>query len=159
MYLPSSWFYRFLFQYPSYSGKSTRWMHDIALLRLSEPLIYHPFIRPICLPSANETIKHGERTVITGWGSTRDTGHFRYLREVKVPIQSNDQCGFQSINWETTLCAGLCENGTCDACQVSFFMILNNDEILFSSSGGFRWSNDFIPSWSMAYCRFDFLGF
>ena len=114
-------------------------MHDIALLRLSEPLIYQSFIRPICLPSVNETIKHGERTMITGWGSTRDTRHFRYLREVEVTIQSNEQCGFQSINWETTLCAGLCENSTCDACQVGAFMIVKNDKIrplLQGDSGG-----------------------
>ena len=94
-------------------------MHDIALLRLSEPLIFTPFIRPICLPSADDTVKHGERTLVTGWGSTENAGQDRYLREVEVPIQSNDQCGFQAINWKTTLCAGLCENSTCDACQVN----------------------------------------
>ena len=110
-------------------------MHDIALLRLSEPLIYHPFIRPICLPSANEIIKHGERTLVTGWGSTRDTGHYRYLREVEVPIQSNDQCGFQSINWQTTLCAGLCENSTCDACQVNSSNISLHDKIFSLHQG------------------------
>jgi hypothetical protein len=93
-------------------------MHDIALLRLSEPLIFTPFIRPICLPSVDDIVKHGERTLVTGWGSTQDTGQYRYLREVEVPIQSNDQCGFQSISWKTILCAGLCENSTCDACQV-----------------------------------------
>ncbi|CAF1119745.1 unnamed protein product [Rotaria sordida] len=103
--------------YPSYSGKSTRWMHDIALLQLSEPLVFNSFIRSICLPSVNDVVKHGERTLITGWGSTRGTESFRYLREVEVVIQSNDQCGLKAITWETSLCAGLCENSTCDACQ------------------------------------------
>ena len=64
-------------------------------------------------------IKHGERTLVTGWGSTQGTGSYQYLREVEVPIQSNDQCGLKSISWETSLCAGLCENSTCDACQVN----------------------------------------
>jgi hypothetical protein len=91
-------------------------MHDIALLRLSEPLIFNPFIRSICLPSVNDIIKHGERTLVTGWGATQGTGTYQHLREVEVPIQTNDQCG--SISWETTICAGLCENSTCDACQV-----------------------------------------
>jgi hypothetical protein len=86
-------------------------------------LVFTPFIRSVCLPSKYEIVKRGERTLVTGWGSTRDTGHYQYLREVEVPIQSNDQCGFQSINWETTLCAGLCENSTCDACQVKFTKI------------------------------------
>ncbi|CAF1476061.1 unnamed protein product, partial [Adineta steineri] len=52
--------------YPSYSGKSTRWVHDIALLRLSEPLVFNPFIRSICLPSVHDIIKYGERTLVTG---------------------------------------------------------------------------------------------
>ena len=46
-------------------------MHDIALLRLSEPLIFNPFIRPICLPSIHDFIKLGEQTLVTGWGSTQ----------------------------------------------------------------------------------------
>ncbi|CAF1421392.1 unnamed protein product [Adineta steineri] len=103
--------------YPSYSGKSTRWVHDIALLRLSEPLVFNPFIRSICLPSVHDTVKHGERTLVTGWGLTQGTGDYRYLREVEVPIQSNDQCALKSISWKTSLCAGLCENATCAACQ------------------------------------------
>ncbi|CAF2053982.1 unnamed protein product [Rotaria magnacalcarata] len=98
-------------------GKSTRWMHDIALLQLYEPLAFNPFIRPICLSAAQDTVKQGERTLITGWGSTQGTGNFRYLHEVQVPIQYNDQCGLQGIRRETTLCAGLCENSTCDSCQ------------------------------------------
>jgi hypothetical protein len=59
---------------------------------------------------------------VTGWGETQGTGNFRYLREVEVPIQSNDQCGLKEISWATTLCAGLCTNSTCDACQVSFII-------------------------------------
>ncbi|CAF1473360.1 unnamed protein product, partial [Adineta steineri] len=91
--------------------------HDIALLRLSEPLVFNPFIRSICLPSVHDIIKYGERTLVTGWGSTQGTGDYRYLREVEVPIQSNDQCALKSISWKTSLCAGLCENATCAACQ------------------------------------------
>ena len=93
-------------------------MNDIALLRLSEPLVFNRYIRSICLPSVNDIIKNGERTLVTGWGSTQGTGSSQYLREVEVPIQSNDQCGLKSVSWETNLCAGLCENSTCDACQV-----------------------------------------
>jgi hypothetical protein len=54
---------------------------------------------------------------LLGW---KGTGDYRYLREVEVPIQSNDRCGLKAISWETSLCAGLCENATCDACQVNF---------------------------------------
>jgi hypothetical protein len=95
-------------------------MHDIALLQLSESLVFNPFIRSICLSSIQDFIRIGDRTIVTGWGETQGTGNFRYLREVEVPIQSNDQCGLKEISWATTLCAGLCTNSTCDACQVRF---------------------------------------
>lgn len=110
----------FFIQYPSYNGKSTRWMHDIALLQLSESLILNPFIRSICLSSNKDFVKLGDRTLVTGWGETHGSGNFRFLREVEVPIQPNDQCGLKGLNLATTLCAGLCQNSTCDACQVNF---------------------------------------
>ncbi|CAF0846997.1 unnamed protein product [Rotaria sordida] len=103
--------------YPSYNGKLTRWVHDIALLQLSNSLIFNPFVRSICLSSISNFIQIGDRTLVTGWGDTHGTGNFRYLREVEVPIQSNDQCRLKDVNSITTLCAGLCQNSTCDACQ------------------------------------------
>lgn len=95
-------------------------MHDIALLQLSEALIFNPFVRSICLSSIKDFVQLGDRTLVTGWGDTHGSGNFRYLREVEVPIQSSDQCGLSDISRSTTLCAGLCQNSTCDACQVSF---------------------------------------
>ncbi|UJR31118.1 hypothetical protein I4U23_018626 [Adineta vaga] len=103
--------------YPSYYGKSTRWMHDIALLELSESLVFNSYIRSICISSIRDFVHVGKRTLVTGWGETQGTGNFRYLREVEVPIQSNDQCGLESTLWSTTFCAGFCANSTCDACQ------------------------------------------
>ena len=95
-------------------------MHDIALLELSKPLVFSPYVRAVCLPSIKDFVHINDRTIVTGWGETHGTGNFRYLREVEVPIQSTDQCGLKDINVATTLCAGLCANSTCDACQVSF---------------------------------------
>ena len=46
-------------------------MHDIALLRVSEPLNFNPFIRPICLPAARDVVQRGEETVVSGWGATQ----------------------------------------------------------------------------------------
>jgi hypothetical protein len=53
-------------------------MHDIALLRLSEPLVFNPFIRSICLPSVHDIVKYGERTLVTGWGATQGRVLFIY---------------------------------------------------------------------------------
>ena len=101
-------------------------MHDIALLELSEPLVFNSFIRAICISSLRDIVRVGDRTLVTGWGETQGTGNFRYLREVRVPIQSNDQCGLEDILRTTTFCAGLCTNSTCDACQVSIASGKNN---------------------------------
>lgn len=93
-------------------------MHDIALLELSESLVFNPFIRSICLSSIKNFVHVGDRTIVTGWGETQGSGNFRYLREVEVPIRSSDHCGLKEISSSTSLCAGLCTNSTCDACQV-----------------------------------------
>jgi len=106
-------------------------MHDIALLQLSESLTFNPFIRSICLSSNKDFVQVGDRTLVTGWGETHGSGNFRYLREVEVPIQSLDQCRLKDISWATTLCAGLCKNSTCDACQVNFKIKLNFQKYLF----------------------------
>jgi hypothetical protein len=95
-------------------------------------LVFNPFIRSICLSSIKDFVRLGDRTLVTGWGETQGSGNFRYLREVEVPIQSNDQCGLKDIIWTTTLCAGLCENSTCDACQVNFKIIENFSKEFFS---------------------------
>jgi hypothetical protein len=101
-------------------------MHDIALLQLSESLAFNSFIRSICLSSIKDFVQIGHRTLVTGWGETQGSGNFRYLREVEVPIRSNDQCGLNDISSATSFCAGLCTNSTCDACQVK----INNFEFL-----------------------------
>lgn len=98
-------------------------MHDIALVQLSEPLIFNAYIRSICVSSSKDFAQLGDRTWVTGWGDTHGSGNFRYLREVEVPIQSNDQCGLNNISSSSSLCAGLCQNSTCDACQVHFSCI------------------------------------
>lgn len=52
------------------SPKYTEWYpHDIALLKLSSPVIYNNFIQPICL--LNSTYKFENRTDcwVTGWGA------------------------------------------------------------------------------------------
>ncbi len=78
-------------------------------------------------------VQLGDRTLVTGWGETQGSGNFRYLREVEVPIRSNDQCQLNDNSGATTLCAGLCTNSTCDACQVNFRIQENLSEDFVSS--------------------------
>lgn len=90
------------------------------MLRVSESIVFNPYVRPVCLASTHDFVRIGDRTLVTGWGETHGTGNFRYLREVEVPIQSTDQCALKDNYVVATLCAGLCKNATCDACQVGF---------------------------------------
>ncbi|CAF1373186.1 unnamed protein product, partial [Didymodactylos carnosus] len=105
--------------HPFYRGSKTRWEHDIALLQLSESLQLNSFIRTICLPNYQQELVHvNEEVIITGWGDTRGTGDFRYLRQVSIPIQSTDQCGLNSTSsHNSVICGGLCNSTTCDSCQ------------------------------------------
>jgi len=93
---------------------------DMALLRLSSPVEFTPYIRPVCLAAANSTFYNGTMSWVTGWG-TIDSGvdlpSPGILQEVDVPVVGNNQCDC-SYNGITAnmLCAGLNEGGK-DSCQ------------------------------------------
>lgn len=108
--------------YTSYSH-----YYDIAAIRFDRNLL-KPFM-PICLPHAtlSPTYLTGKMANVIGWGSTKFGGpSSKELREVTVPIWSNEECSrvfnplrSQHIDKgivETQLCAGPQEGGA-DACQ------------------------------------------
>jgi hypothetical protein len=41
---------------------------DVALVRLSRPILFSQAIRPICLQSQGETQLNGQTAVVVGWG-------------------------------------------------------------------------------------------
>ncbi|XP_023209481.1 serine proteinase stubble-like [Centruroides sculpturatus] len=97
--------------------------HDLALVRLTDPLVFRPHVFPICLPSTDDAFA-GREAVITGWGRLREGGILpSVLQEVRVPIISNQRCremfrqaGKLEVVPETFLCAGFAEGGR-DSCQ------------------------------------------
>jgi len=42
--------------------------YDIALVRLSSPLTFNDYVKPVCLPKTR--VAGGTNCVITGWGGT-----------------------------------------------------------------------------------------
>ncbi|CAG4963615.1 unnamed protein product [Colias eurytheme] len=98
--------------------------YDIALLRLSRPIVYTSNILPICLPEMDLQLG-GKSGVIAGWGKTDTSlGHTgtNWLRSATVPILSTEQC----IKWHQSkqisveihsemICAGH-SDGHQDAC-------------------------------------------
>ncbi|KAF4532179.1 hypothetical protein B566_EDAN002241 [Ephemera danica] len=53
-------------QYQANQGFS----HDIAVIRLQNPVNFTRYVRPICLPSGQEGNTTGRRVLVAGWGTT-----------------------------------------------------------------------------------------
>lgn len=109
-------------KYSSYSH-----YYDIAAVRFNRDLL-KPFM-PICLPTPEYTRKplRDKMARVIGWGSTKFGGpSSKELREVELPIWSNEECKkvfdpLQSQHIDkgivsAQLCAGRREGGV-DACQ------------------------------------------
>ncbi|XP_058984781.1 trypsin-1 [Musca domestica] len=94
--------------------------HDIALLKLDQPVPLKDPIRPICLPITSNHNFDFKPAIVAGWGLTSDGGSSsNFLREVTVPVITNAQCratSYSSMIVDTMLCAGYLEGGK-DACQ------------------------------------------
>ncbi|KAK9881867.1 hypothetical protein WA026_018066 [Henosepilachna vigintioctopunctata] len=96
--------------------------NDIALLKLSSPVRYNRYVRPICLPSeatAGQDFLRGPSpgTICTtvGWGAIMEHGTDPdHMREVQVPILK--RCKHPEDEEGNEICAGLFEGGK-DACQ------------------------------------------
>ncbi|KAF5286324.1 hypothetical protein FQA39_LY04222 [Lamprigera yunnana] len=96
--------------------------NDIALMKVSNPVDFSRYVRPICLPSeitAGKNFMWGPEpgTVCTavGWGATVEHGSDPdHLREVKVPVYKT--CKHREDEEGKEICAGLREGGK-DACQ------------------------------------------
>ncbi|KAH8242906.1 hypothetical protein KR032_003007 [Drosophila birchii] len=58
--------------HPQYDPADKNRVHDIALLRLDQPVVLNEYIQPVCLPlaSTRQAINNGEILVVSGWGRT-----------------------------------------------------------------------------------------
>ncbi|XP_019955253.2 transmembrane protease serine 3 [Paralichthys olivaceus] len=94
---------------------------DIALMKLTMPLVFNGFVEPICLPNHGEEFVEGTMCWISGWGATEGDGETSvFLRSAMIPLLSTKTCnqpevyhGFIS-SW--MICAGYLEGGI-DSCQ------------------------------------------
>ncbi|KAM4624489.1 serine protease 33 [Polymixia lowei] len=100
---------------------------DLALVRLSTPVVWSDHIHPVCLPESGTLFPGGLSCYVTGWGNIRDNVPLPgvgTLQEVQVPIISQSSCqDMYSLNPSDTvnilydmICAGYQEGGK-DACQ------------------------------------------
>lgn len=93
--------------------------HDIALIKLSSPLIMDDNVQPVCLADFKAT-KKGLAFRVTGWGETLGTGHETVLKQAIVPLVPHATCQrFYRNRYQITdnmVCAGY-ESGGIDACK------------------------------------------
>ncbi|TRY90362.1 hypothetical protein DNTS_006490 [Danionella cerebrum] len=95
--------------------------HDIALMKLMQPLSFDGFVQPICLPNFGEQFEDGNMCWISGWGATDDGGEpSLFLHGASVPLISSKACSqpevYQGYITAGMICAGYLEGGT-DSCQ------------------------------------------
>ncbi|RDD43405.1 MAM and LDL-receptor class A domain-containing protein 1 [Trichoplax sp. H2] len=88
---------------------------DIALIKLNASVNINNFVRPICLPTANDTFNELNSCKVSGWGMT--AGQPRHiLRYAHVPIVNRNFCNSTySYNGQLTfnmLCAGYMQGYT-----------------------------------------------
>ncbi|XP_031417423.1 transmembrane protease serine 9-like [Clupea harengus] len=106
--------------HPNYNSRTSD--NDIAMLRLSSPVQFTNFIRPVCLAASGSVFKSGTDSWVTGWGNIGEGVALPFpetLQEVEVPVVGNTKCnslnGVGTIT-ENMICAGLLAGGK-DSCQ------------------------------------------
>ncbi|XP_072441448.1 suppressor of tumorigenicity 14 protein homolog isoform X2 [Chiloscyllium punctatum] len=93
--------------------------YDIALLELSEPVVYNNYIQPVCLPSALHVFPANRKCYITGWGLLQEEGRLPLvLQKGEVRIINQTTCNnfVGNIVSSRMLCAGYL-TGQVDACE------------------------------------------
>uniref|UniRef100_A0AAY5KLA4 Peptidase S1 domain-containing protein n=1 Tax=Esox lucius TaxID=8010 RepID=A0AAY5KLA4_ESOLU len=104
---------------PEYNG--TPYDNDIALLRLSSPVTFTDFIRPVCLAASGSAVNNGADVWLTGWGNINEGVSLPppgTLQEVEVPVVGNRECDclYGGRITDNMLCAGFLQGGK-DTCQ------------------------------------------
>ena len=68
-------------------------VNDVALIKLREPVeMKKDVIEVADLPMPFEEPIRSKKCIMLGWGDTKGTGHDDVLKEVEIPIVSNEQC-------------------------------------------------------------------
>ncbi|XP_046718180.1 suppressor of tumorigenicity 14 protein homolog isoform X1 [Silurus meridionalis] len=93
--------------------------NDIALLELTEPLVFSSTVHPVCLPSNSHVFPPGMPCWVTGWGALREGGNTAtLLQKAEVKIINDTVCDTVTEGQVTSrmLCSGFLSGGV-DACQ------------------------------------------
>ncbi|XP_073346305.1 mast cell tryptase-like [Pagrus major] len=106
--------------HPDYNN--TLLNNDIALMRLSSPVSFTDYIRPICLASNSSQFYSSTSCWATGWGrlgKDESLPASTPLQEVQIPVVGNKQCSCNYIPvrganiTDQMICAGQENKGAC----------------------------------------------
>ncbi|XP_032886197.1 coagulation factor IX isoform X1 [Amblyraja radiata] len=109
-------------QYHSYNHNISRYNHDMALILLTTPIMFTPFIVPICLPEkhfADQVLMTQTYGMVSGWGKLHSMGGDpQVLQRINIPYIERSICK-DSSKYRVTknmFCAGF-PDATKDSCQ------------------------------------------
>ncbi len=91
-------------------------LHDIAILKLKQPIVRSSVVDTICLPTQEQSINNGTRVWVAGWGSNAEySSSLNTLMHADLQILPPSLC--QSIeSTDYQMCAGW-SDGKKDACN------------------------------------------
>ncbi|KAJ8289889.1 hypothetical protein GJAV_G00006450 [Gymnothorax javanicus] len=113
--------------HPKYDASTgTNYNHDIALIKLQDPLTFNKFVMPICLPPAGAKYETGVLGLVSGFGTTEKRTVSDNLKFIELPLVDQSVCN-KSIEGQrhehevssltgNMFCAGFTE-GSKDTCQ------------------------------------------
>uniref|UniRef100_A0A8C7MEI5 Peptidase S1 domain-containing protein n=1 Tax=Oncorhynchus kisutch TaxID=8019 RepID=A0A8C7MEI5_ONCKI len=110
-----------IMSHPNYTRSTND--NDMCLLKLSSPVTFTNYIRPVCLAAPGSSFHAGTTSWVTGWGTIRSGVSLpspKTLQEVEVPVVGNRLCNFNygvGTITDNMICAGLAAGGK-DSCQV-----------------------------------------
>jgi len=83
--------------------------NDIALLELSQPVLFNNWVKPACLPTQDIEGKANQACYITGWGKIKHPGNMHHtLQQGRLAIPSKDTCNAKNFGaiTKSMMCGG-----------------------------------------------------
>ena len=105
-------------------------LHDIAILKLKQPIVRNSLVDTICLSTNEQPINNGTRVWVAGWGSNAEySSSLNVLMHADLQMLPPSLCpSIESTDYQ--MCAGW-SDGKKDACKTFNTNICLNDFYFF----------------------------
>ncbi|XP_017006637.2 trypsin-1 [Drosophila takahashii] len=102
-----------IFVHPGYEPQD-KFIHDIALLQLAQPVALSKFVQPVRLPEPRQETPGNATAILAGWGLNATGGVVQQqLQKVQLQVFGDQECSdrHQTQLHASQICAGLPEGG------------------------------------------------